>query len=444
MARGISKKGLTIEIVSTPLEEHVPVCYTVVGTQDWLNGSFESGALSDASIVNVTDPACLAPILEWLDKRKTHGVDTEATGEGDRSGLDPWRRGSRLLLFQIGNEERVYVVEPQLVPHFKPHLQNPTYTHLIQNGVFDWKYLYHQYNIHINNIYDPMLAEQLLTSGKTGYKVGLADMARRYEPYRLVNKSVRSEFFNFNGKFSKSMVYYAARDIVLMFPIMREQQVALSKWHMEQVAQDEFNLIPVTGSMELGGVFINTDVLRLALTYWKREQERLEATILSVYDGGMKKLNKNERFLLPEMSMVFDVNSPAQKLKAIRELGFKLDDVRRDTLEEMNEQSSHPIFPLLARYSEVMKVVSTYGEGLISKIDPISGMLHPDFHQLGSGDLELAQGAKKGTIATGRFSSDFQQIPKAKDLFDEVTDTAELKSVTNQFGNKIKELLKEL
>jgi hypothetical protein len=37
------------------------------------------------------------------------------------------------------------------------------------------------------------LAEQLLTAGRNGLKVGLLDLARRYSPYRIIRKDVRHE-----------------------------------------------------------------------------------------------------------------------------------------------------------------------------------------------------------------------------------------------------------
>lgn len=437
MARGVSKKGQTIEIISTPLEENIPVKYAIVGRIDWLSGAFEPQALEGNRILKVSDGSDLARMKEWLDKHINHYTDIETTGESKELGLDPWRKTSRVVLFQIGNTDQVFVLQPELIPELKEYLESTDYIHVFQNGVFDWKYIYAKYKIHINRIYDTMLAEQLLTSGKNGIRVGLDKIARRRPPYRMINKATREEFIEFKGKFTKKMVDYAVRDIVLMPPIMEDQMADLKRLKMEAVAQDEFDLVPVTGSMELFGVPFSHKTLRLALKYYSYRQEQLELQILAAYDTSMVAAGNVNHTLIPELkAFSFDLNSPTKKLAALRALGFELDNVQRDTLEEID----HPVAALLAEYSAVVKINSTYGMNLIERINPETKRLQVEFHQLGSGDRESG---KKGTIATGRYSSDFQQLPKAANRYDEVRDNTELQQVGILFEAQIQDLLKE-
>ena len=425
-------KSRSIEIISYPIEEHIPINYYVVGYESWLENGFEIGAVPLSKRIVVTigkEDIVLKPVLEKLLSLDILGLDTETTGEEKRSGLDPWREGSRLLLMQLGNEDIVYIIQPDLVPKFKGVLENKEQTHLGQNIVYDFKYLYVKYGIHINNIYDTMLAEQLLTSGLNGMRVGLADLARRYKPYRMISKEVREDFVHFKERgerISSKMIYYAARDITLLFPVMKEQKPLLAKWNLGVVAQDEFNVVPVTASMELHGVNLDRDTLKLALVYWEERQKELEIEILKIYNQESGKKHKDSYTLLPDVQKVFDLNSPAQKLKALQDLGFDIEDVRRDTLDTLD----HPIAIALSQYSNVMKIISTYGENLLKRVNPKTGRLHPEFNQLGSGDIDLS---KKGTIATGRYSSDFQQMPKPENRFAEVKNVDELEFVKKHF-----------
>jgi DNA polymerase I-like protein with 3'-5' exonuclease and polymerase domains len=434
MAR--SRKGQTIAIVSTQLEEHIPVKYSIIGRSEWIDRYFEPEALEGIRVLRVSDPSQLHRVKEWLDKHKHHFMDTETTGEDKRAGLDPWRSSSKLLMMQIGNADQVFIVDPDLIPEFKEHLEDPQYTHVFQNGVFDWKYIFSKYNVHINHFYDTMLAEQLLTSGKV-IPVNLAAIARRRPPYRIISKSTRRQFVEFQGKFNKEMVYYAARDIVLLPPIMEDQIKQLKEFNMEVVAEDEFNLIPVTGSMELGGVPFSEKTLRLALLYWQKRQDRLEKEILEVYDSRVSAKGDRYGYLLPDMKFEFDVGSHAQKLKALRELGFEIDDTKRDTLDSIND----PIAELLGLYSEALKVNSTYGENLIQRVNPDTHRLQVEFNQLGHGDIESKAG-KATTIATGRYSSDFQQLPRGRVIYEPVIDE-ELEQIQAMFQSKIDTLLKE-
>lgn len=436
MSKRASSKGLSIQIISTPLEEYIPIDCTIIGNDDWLFGSFDRQALVKFDAVSATKTN-LNIVRDWLDTHKNRCLDTETTGADKKSGLDPWRSTSRMLLAQIGDEKKVFVIQPDLLPEFKEQLEDKRYVHVLQNGIFDWKYLFAKYNIHINSFFDTMLAEQLLTSGKLGLLVNLAAIARRRPPHRIITKAVRKEFFEFKGTFTEEMIYYAARDIVLLPSIMHNQTVELERFGMMVVAQDEFHLIPVTGSMELGGVPFSERTLRLALVYWKKRQDDLERKILKIYDERVSSKGNRAGFLLPDMKFEFDVNSPSQKLAALRELGFSIEDVKRETLEELDD----PIAQLLGQYSEALKINSTYGENMIQRMNPTTHRLQVEFNQLGHGDIEAAAG-KATTIATGRYSSDFQQLPRARVLYEKVTGP-ELNQVQALFGNKIKQLIEE-
>lgn len=437
MAKGVSKRGQIIEIVSTQLEDRFPIKWVVVGRPEWIDTSFEPDALEGVRQVRVSTPSDLFRVKEWLDKHVRHFIDTETTGEDKRSGLDPWHPKSRLLMLQIGDAELVFVVDPFLIPEFKSYLEDPSYIHVFQNGVYDWKYIYAKYGIHINHFYDTMLSEQLLTSGRS-LPVNLAAIARRRQPYRIISKAVRKEFIEFKGKFSKEMVYYAVRDVVLLPGIMDHQLCDLRRLDMEVVANDEFNLIPVTGSMELGGVPFSEKTLRLALVYWEEKQDELEKQILEMYDTRMNAQGEdNGTFAELGLKFAFDVGSNSQKLEALRNLGLQLEDVKRDTLEEQND----PMAALLGEYSECVKVTSTYGQNMINRLNPETHRLQVEFNQLGHGDIE-AKAGKATTIATGRYSSDFQQLPRAVNRYDLVKGP-ELAKIQALFQTQIATLLKE-
>ena len=438
MSRGASKHGRTLEVHSFPLEDYFPINYFVVGSQQWFDTSFDEGAVDDGQKIVIRTKQDLVPIVDWLLEQLKLGVDSETGGEDKESGLNPLLPTSRMLLFQIGTRNRVYLIEPGLAQHFKEVLESRLILHLLQNANFDFKFFLVKYGVHLGAMWDTMLAEQLLTSGLSGLKVGMPDLCRRYKPYLFISKETRRDFIDFKAcgyKFSRKMLYYAARDVVVLFDIHEAQVPEVARWKLEVVAQDEFNCIPVTAMMEIGGVFIDPVVLRKALTYWISRQEFLEREILRVYDEELLKKGRKPLTILPDIQEVFDLNSQAQKLAALKELGYKIDDVKRDTLELYPED---PIMRMLAEYSNVTKITSTYGENMISRINPVTHRLHPEFHQLGSGDMEERMGrAKKGTIATGRYSSDFQQLPRKEERFVAITDQAEIQKVLAHFNRQL-------
>jgi DNA polymerase-1 len=355
--------------------------------------------------------------------------------------MNPVNPDTRIVIGQLGTEEKVLVIDPELLPEFKEVLEGTGSLKLFQNALYDFKWLLQKLQIHMNRIYDTMLAEQVLTAGKLGVRVGLADLARKYDPYYIISKAVRSMFVELNGgRMTREMVYYAARDIVLMFPILRKQLADLKEYKLQDTAQLEFNCIPCTAEMELGGVFLKEDKLEQLISYWLDKQSDMEQEILVLYSKEMKSLGIGADSLIPELSQVFDLNSSAQKLEALRLLGFKLDDTKRETLMTID----HPIAKLLGEYSNVTKWTSTYGENMREKINATTGMWHPRFAQMGSGEMEAASGRDNTTTtATGRYVSDAQQFPRKMERYGNVKDGALRARVSEHFADQIAELTKK-
>ena len=299
------------------------------------------------------------------------GVDIETTGpyhpEDKGYGRNPINEDCRIVLLQIGSKDKVWIIQPALIEHFRDILENTDQLHLAHHWAYDFKWLLVKNEIHPCRLYCSMLAEQLLTAGKLGYKVGLADCARRYKPYWIVSKAVRSKFSDLgDGKMTRQMVKYAARDIALLFPVYHGQVKELEEYDMFFVAQLEFDNIPVTVEMETSGIHFNQDKLKWIVAYWTRLQDAMEMEILKQYTD-VRKAKGQVAFIVPEWLDVFDLQSNKEKLEALRNIGVTLgsNDVKRATLLETND----PIAKLLAEYSHVLKMTSTYGDNLLKKIN---------------------------------------------------------------------------
>ena len=141
MAKQIRKHADSERIICTPLQDHVPVNYKVVGTAAWLRGAWETGALSSDQIMVVDNLSVLDEVRDDLLSRRVLGVDTETTGPymaGDkRYSLSPWNPGTRMVLAQIGTEDMTYLLEPDLVPEFKDILESESILHLLHNGILE-------------------------------------------------------------------------------------------------------------------------------------------------------------------------------------------------------------------------------------------------------------------------------------------------------------------
>lgn len=441
MARGVRKTGRSVGPVSKQLEEFFPINFDIVGRPEWIRASFTSDAATEDQKIYISDPTDLKPIHDWLKSLTYHILDTETWGPGKYGGLEPRNPGSKITMLQMGDKDRVVILDPELIPEFKEELESEDFLHILQNAIFDFKFLLEKKNVHLNRIYCTMLTEQLLTSGRMGVRVGMPDIVRRYYPHRLITKELRKQFIEWNGVFTKKMTWYGARDIAALDPVVPQQCKEIARFKMQDCVQDEFDVIPCTAMIELGGVPMDVRTLRLAVQWWQMREVELVNEIMTMYDRRVASSGEKSLFLFEDFKEVFKIKSPGAKLEALKKVGIELDDTKRDTLETVND----PLTKLLVEYSEVAKITSTYGDNLIARIDPQAGRLYPEFNQLGSGDVDTRRGReKKSTIATGRYSSDFQQLPRSEEkIFVRVVDQDEEALVRSQFSEKIRELVQE-
>lgn len=430
------KKLMQPTVISQQIDEHIDVPFCVVGTPEWIDKSIAPGAIDHEGIINVSDPKDLAPVLFQLGKTKELGIDSETGGDNKRDGLDPVADTSRMLIFQLGTPKMVYLTEPALVPEFKEILEDESKLFITQNGVHDFKFTLAKYGVHFINyyydnkkdacvpcLYDTMLAEQLITAGLFGVSVGLEELAEKYPPHHLISKAVRKEFIDMSGLLEYRHLYYAARDVFLLFDV-RAGQMAEVKKHpgMWERMQIEFCAIAGTADAELTGFDLDEARIGLTLEYYQNKAARIRDKVNTIFNGIMEKTGQKRNFLLPDTIETFDLDSASQKLAALLKIGITVEDVKRETLLAVGQEITN----LLGEYTECTKIISTYGQGLISRKSKTTGRLHPEFNQLGSGDLERRKGAEKAhTIATGRWSSDMQQMPRPEHILDSVTSEQE-------------------
>ncbi len=429
----VRSKPATAQTYGFKLEEEVPVKFSIVGTKAWLDRFIPAGV---SGAVRVWSEQIKTEILTFLRSRNGYGIDTESNGPnlGDRSlgilpdGLDSISSTSRLVLFQIGTKQHVYVMEPDLVVHLKDELEDPERVKILQNGIHDFKFLLKKYGIHLNNIYCTMLAEQVLTAGKEGVRVGLAELSRKYAPHYLISKDVREEFRSesFDLPFTDAQLRYAARDVFLLIDIYRGQLLLLEKYRLLPTARDEMNCIPCTAEMELTGIWLSEDKLRQTIEYHERQEQEIASKIIPILSEHLQKTNQS---LFDDLVHAVNLKSNAEKLTALNAMGLDITDVKRSTLEDIDLE----VCQLLAKYTELTKIITTYGYNLIQRVHPNDGMLHPRFSQLGMGEMANMNSKDKAiTIATGRYSSDFQQLPRPRNIYDQVVDPKlidELRSV---------------
>ena len=155
----------------------------------------------------------------------------------------------------------------------------------------------------------------------------------------------------------------------------------------------EMPLVEVLASMQYEGIYIDKKEL---IEYGKTLQEKIEILTQEIYELTGEEFNINSTKQLGEV--LFE----KLKLPTIKKnkTGYSTDV---DVLEKLRK--THPVIEKILEYRQIVKLHSTYVEGLIPYINPETNRIHSKFHQT--------------VTATGRISStepNLQNIPTRFEL----------------------------
>ena len=352
---------------------------------------FDENLLKDPPYEYITTQQRANEVCEnELKKADIVAVDTEGTA------LDPF--SSTLLLFQIADKNKAYIFDARKIKDFSPVkkiLEDSKKLKLTQNGKFDYEVLKVSLGIAMRNIYDTMLAEALLNAGLSSNArlSSLKLLAKKYLDVDL-KKEIRESFVT-GGRITKDQLEYAAMDVLVLFPIFDKQYAKIKAESLTKTAKLEFAVLPVVGEMELRGININAEKWRRNLQGLKEKRDMLAQQI----QNEVRPLYKNSQAdLFGNMGNVINLNSQKQLLELFNDkLGLDFPSTGVAVLQKF----PHPVAKMLLEYRGYEKLLSAFGENMLSKLNKKTKKLHPDFFQLGA--------------ATGRFSCsnpNLQQIPR--------------------------------
>jgi DNA polymerase-1 len=365
--------------------------------------------VTDREYVYVDDDRQAQEAVDFLMKHDRLGYDTETTG------LQLIGRVSRLLLMQLGTEEVTYLFDPRKIDAqvLKEPLEAKNILKILHNAKFDHQSTYLDTGIVLTNIFDTMLAYRSLTSGliengQGGFvPAGFRDKSKRHWPYKsldflskkylgiALDKSVRETFANhqYNKEFSTEQLRYAADDIVVLPPLCDILSQALIDEGLIETALLEFAFVRPAAEMEMNGARINKKK-------WREIIANAQASAV-----GMEQEMSTILAPLSDQNTLFGTNtvnikSPDQLMDAFRKLGIEL----QNTDEKALKKVSHPLAQMILKHRAYTKLISTYGEPILRKINRNTNRLHFTLHQMGAD--------------TGRLSSEkpnIQNIPQDKE-----------------------------
>ncbi|MEK7434529.1 MAG: DNA polymerase [Cyanobacteriota bacterium] len=325
----------------------------------------------------------LESLLELLLLQKELSIDTETTG------LDPYY--SKVRLLQIGFDEQFFVIDCfcfENLDILKPIFNSPDILKILHNAKFDIKMLKINYGIEFQNIFDTMLASQIISAG-VNETHNLKDVVYRYLGIELDKTEQKSDW---SKELSVSQISYAIKDVEVLIPLKNKLKEFLVENKLVRVAVLEFNCCLSVSDMEINGCFLDKNK-------WLDIIEKVEKKHSKLSDEIQKELSKNSNQLsLFNDFLEINLNSNQQLLESLNNMGINLDDTAERTLS-LNK-NKHEIIEKILEYRSLQKSLSSYGKNILEHINKKTGRIHASFNQIGAG--------------TGRFSCfnpNLQQIP---------------------------------
>lgn len=340
--------------------------------------------------------------LGKLSNWKIFQFDSETTGRNPHI--------NDFLCIQFGNIEGTeqIVVDTTTINvfNYKDYIESNFM--IGQNLKFDIQFLY-KYNIIPRKVYDTMIVEQLLymgyPSGVISYS--LKAIADRYLGIDI-DKSVRGEII-WRG-LDTSVIKYAAGDVQFLGEIMKLQLKECSKKGCKIGAKLECDFVPVISYLEWCGIKLDENKWRAKMMNDNiKLQNALNA--LNNYCINHPKLQKwvyvdlqGDLFSGFNTEPQWKIDWQKDEAKEVfKTLGFKLDTISKTTKKETEsvtekllsvQKGIDDVFlKLYFDYQGYYKVTTSFGQGHLNLINPITGRIHTNYWQIGTASGRMSSGS---------------------------------------------------
>ena len=349
------------------------------------------------SPLNDIQTATIQECQAYCESKAVLGVDTETEGFDFTC--------KKLIMFQIGDKERQYVIDTRDVDitPLRHILESDKIVKVLHNAKFDYKFIKKWAGISLEEIYDTFLVERVLHCGKQDHGYSLARCTERYLN-QVLDKETRNKFIGLKGQpYTVDQITYGANDVVYLLDIREKQLALLRNFELEQVARLENKVVKVFSEIEYEGLNIDEDKWtamaeqNVKLAY---EQElKLDDMVLA------HPLLQHYRVPVQvDMFAAMDEvrkthikwSSPLQILELFQNLVPDLEDVNGKKLNKYRYKI--PLIDEYIKYKERTKLANAYGTKFFNYVN-CDGKVHTNFSQI---------------LDTGRVSSskpNMQQIP---------------------------------
>ncbi|KKN23844.1 hypothetical protein LCGC14_0901010, partial [marine sediment metagenome] len=302
---------------------------------------------------------------------------------------------------------------------------------IAHNAKFDAAFIYTNFGILYDNLFCTMLASQIIKNGNP-FGHNLLNCLQEYCSIEETNKEhkklMRYRYIHhkYGTPITDSMKEYVLSDTKYLIPLYEEEMKQISLLKMEKVIALENKLVPAIIKMEIHGCLVDRKGWYKMLGKWEgiregylktldKELVNLASTIPALAGGKYTRPRHTEvifqgdlfgysKRIKTESKGSINFSSSSQLINLIKRVdGIELESVDEDSLQiYMNENpdtSLKKLINILLKYREYDKLLSTYGEKFLRKLDH-NNYIHTNYSQCRT---------KTGRLASS--SPNLQNIP---------------------------------
>ena len=334
-------------------------------------------------------------LLKNLMAQHSVCFDTETTG------IDALNAELVGISFSYESGKGFYVPFPEnqeeaqlLANTFKPFFESESIEKIGQNIKYDLKILSH-YGIEINGkLFDTMIAHYLINPDMRHNMDILSETYLKYSPRSietLIGKKGKNQL-SMRDVDLEQIKEYAAEDADITFQLKQNFSPILEKAETKKLFDEiEIPLIPVLAAMEMEGINLDVDFLKIMSVDMQKEIDIFEQKIYET---------AGEKFNLASPKQLGDILFDKLKIGGAKQKKTKTGQYA--TGEEVLSYlaNENEIVKDILEWRQMVKLKSTYIDALPNQVDKKTGRVHTDYMQT--------------VAATGRLSSNnpnLQNIP---------------------------------
>lgn len=316
------------------------------------------------------------------------------------------------------------------------------------NLKYDLQWLYN-YGIHPLNVFCTMIAEQFIYLGypKGQIKYSLQEVAKRYLNI-FIDKEVRGTI-RYKG-LCDEVIIYAAGDVVHLWDIMQKQIAICKSRNAMEGCKIECLFTPVVAYLEWCGIKLDENKWRAKMEQDKNDLDKATKA-LNDYCLTKPQLKKwvyvntqGDLFEGYDLTPKFNINWQSKEaVQVFKALGFNVNAISKTTGEDSESKTEKLITSqkgidddflrlyfgkgepededYYPGYNGSYKVVTSFGQGHLNAINPVTGRIHTVYNAIGTISGRMSSGSNKPNIDLAKLKGisqkeckypNMQQLPK--------------------------------